>query len=114
MLNGNVVLPEEVYGPVLGQSRNGVLAATPDLKFYLLLEEHLEVDALFSWNCACRSPNFEADHAWSRSASGEELLQKALDEAPKFPRVRLARGQGDAAVWDADPADQADGDCSAR
>ena len=89
MLNGNVVLPKEVYDPILEHSGCGVLAALPGLKFYLLLEQYLEDGARFSWNCSWRGADWQADHVWSRSASREDLFQRALKELQHFPQYVL-------------------------
>ena len=89
MLNGNVILPKEVYDPVLEHSGCGVLAASPGLKFYLLLEQYLEYGARFSWNCSWLGADWQADHVWSRGASREDLLQRALRELQHFPEYVL-------------------------
>lgn len=89
MLNGNVTLPKEMYDPVLEYSGCGVLAASPGLKFYLLLEQYLEDGALFSWSCSWQGGNWQADHVWSRRASQRELFHKALEELQHFPEYVL-------------------------
>ena len=91
MLNGNVVLSKELYTPVLKHSSYGILAAEPDLKFYLLLEDWLGEDALFSWNCSWRGNDWQADHEWSQAASRESLHHKIMEKLGHFPKyVRRA------------------------
>lgn len=89
MLHGNVILPKEVYDPVLEHSGCGVLAASPGLKFYLLLEQYLEDGARFSWNCSWRGADWQADHVWSQRASQQDLFQRALKELHYFPEYVL-------------------------
>ena len=85
MLNGNVVLPKEMYDPVLEHSSYGFLAAEPGLKFYLLLEDWLEEDGLFSWNCSWTSDDWQSDHTWSQNASRDSLHQRAKEKIKHFP-----------------------------
>ncbi len=85
MLNGNVVLSREMYEPVLEHSDYGLLGGEAGLKFYLLLEDWLEEKGLFSWNCSWTSEHWQADHAWSQTASQESLHRKVMEKVQHFP-----------------------------
>ena len=81
-----VILPKDLYQPLLEHSSNGPLAAAPGQKAYCLIMEYLENDtAAFNWNISWRSGNPEGEYAEIVAAGPAAQLETAKQRMKDWP-----------------------------
>lgn len=86
-IQGHVTVSPSLAAQVLGQSKTGVLVADRDQKANcLVMQFHPSNDTVtLCWFLAYKTPEWEKEQTWARSASGEELKARAMERTAHWP-----------------------------
>ena len=85
---GKVILPKDLYEPLLEHSSIGPLIAAPNQKAYCLLMQYLSGDtAAFNWSVSWRSSDPQTEYAEMAAAGPAAHLETVQQRIKPFPSV---------------------------